>query len=181
MQDNIFEAISPNEALEIIRRLARTDKVLKKKIVELAENLIRTVDVDGVSEAVFDALDCIDVHDLWDRAGPNRDGYTSPEEMSFEMFEEAIEPYVKEMHRLLDLKMHQKVKHYCMGILKGIYQYEKDSGSEFKNWVTDIPEETFGAILKSWGKNSKIKDKNEMKYYIQEECPDWFEWAIMKI
>jgi hypothetical protein len=112
MKDNIFETISPNEALEIIRRLAKTDKVLKEKIVELAENLIRAVDVDEVCECVFDALDCIDVHELWDRAGPNRDGYTSPEEMSFEMFEEAIAPYIKEMHRLLDLKMHREAKLY---------------------------------------------------------------------
>jgi hypothetical protein len=181
MKDNIFETISPNEALEIIRRLAKTDKVLKEKIVELAENLIRAVDVDEVCECVFDALDCIDVHELWDRAGPNRDGYTSPEEMSFEMFEEAIAPYIKEMHRLFDLKMHREAKLYCMGILKGIYQYEADSGSKFKDWATDIPGETFGSILRSWGKNSKIKDKNEMKNYIHEECPDWFEWAIKQI
>jgi hypothetical protein len=181
MKDNIFEKISPNEALEIIRRLARTDEVLKKKIIELAENLIGTVDVKAVREAVFDALDCIDVHELWDRAGPSRDGYTSPEEMSFEMFEEAIEPYVQEMHRLLDLKMHQEAKLYCMGILNGIYQYEEDSGSEFKNWATDISGETFGSILRSWSKKSKIKDKEEMKNYILEECPDWFEWAVRQI
>jgi hypothetical protein len=34
-----------------------------------------------------------------------------------------------------------------MGILKGIYQYEEDSGSEFKDWATDVPGESFGNIL----------------------------------
>jgi hypothetical protein len=177
MKEKIFNNISPNEALEIIRELARTDKGLKNKIIELADNLLCNVNVDEICEAVFETLDGIDVHELWDRAGPNRDGYASPEEMSFEMFKEAIEPYAQEMQRLLNLKKHQEAKLYCMGILKGIYQYEEDSGSEFKNWVTDIPEETFGSILRNWGKNCKNKDKKEMKNYIHEKCPDWFEWA----
>ena len=181
MKNDIFDNISPNEALEILRQLARIDKGLKKKVIELAENLIKTVDVEEICEGVFDALDGIDVHELSDRAGPNRDGYTSSEEMSFEMFEEVLEPYANEMHRLLDLKMHQEAKLYCMGILKGIYQYEEDSGSEFKSWATDIPGETFGSILRDWGKNSKNKDKNEMKNYIHEECSDWFEWAVKQL
>lgn len=181
MEGDIFEKISPNEALEIIKELGRTDKILKKKIIELAENLIRTVNVDEVCEAVFDALDCIDAHELWDRAGPSRDGYNSPVEMSFEMFKETIDPYIQEMYRLLNLKMHQEAKLCCMGILKGIYQYEKDSGSEFKNWATDIPREIFESILESWGKDSKSKDKKEMNNYINEECPDWSKWAVNQI
>jgi hypothetical protein len=181
MKGDIFDNISGSEAIEIIRQLARTDKGIKKKIIELAKNLIMTVNVDEICEAVFDALDGIDVHDLWDRAGPNKDGYISPEEMSFEMFKEAIETYVQEMHRLLDLKMHQEAKLYCIGILKGIYQYEDESGSEFKDWATDIPGETFGSILRNWAKNSNNKDKKEMKNYIHAECPNWFEWAINQI
>ncbi len=55
MKDDIFGNISPIDALEIIRQLARTDKSIKKKIVEVAENLIRTVNVDEICEAVFDA------------------------------------------------------------------------------------------------------------------------------
>jgi hypothetical protein len=181
MQGDIFNSISPEEALEILRQLTRTDNDLKKKIIELAENLIRAVDVEEICEAVFYALDGIDVHELWERAGPSRDGYTSPEDMAFEMFEEALEPYEQEMHRLLNLKMHQEAKLYCMGILKGIYRYQEESGSEFKNWATDIPGETFGSILREWGENRKIKDKKEMKSYIHQECPDWFEWANSRI
>ncbi len=181
MNDDILNHISPNEALEIVKQLARTDKGLKKQIIELAKNHIKTVDVEDICESVFDALDWIDVHELWDRAGPNRDGYISPEEMSCEMFEEAIAPHVQEMERLLKLKMHHEAKLYCMGILKGIYQYEQDSGSEFKDWATDIPGEIFGSILKSWAKNSKNKDKKEMMNFIHEECFDWSGWAINQI
>jgi hypothetical protein len=181
MKNNIFDKISPNEALKILRHLIKTDKNLKNKIIELAEDLFRDVDVDEVCEAIFYALDGIDVHELWDRAGPSIDGYTSPEDMSVEMFEEALEPFVQEMQRLLDLKMHQEAKLYCMGILKGIYQYEEDSGSEFKDWASDVPGESFGYILREWGKNGNKKDKKEMKNFIKKECPSWSEWAINQI
>ena len=177
-KDDIFEKLSPNEALEILRQITKTDKNLKKKIVELAEDLFRDVDIDDICEAVFDALDGIDVHELWDRAGPRTDGYTSPEDMSVEMFEEALEPFVQEMERLLNLKMHQEAKLYCMGILKGIYQYEEDSESEFKDWASDVPGESFGYILREWGKNRNNKDKKGMKDFIKKEFPTWSKWAI---
>lgn len=174
MKDDIFNKISPNEALEILRQITKTDTKLKKKIIELAEDLFRDVDVDEICEDVFYALDGIDVHELWDRAGPKTDGYTSPEDMAVEMFEESLEPFIQEMYRLFDLKMHQEAKLYCMGILKGIYQYEKDSGSEFKDWATDVPGECFGYLLGEWKKKGiNKKDKKEMKDFISNECRNW--------
>ena len=122
MKDNIFDNISPDEALIILSWIAETDEDLKKKIIKLAEDLFKEVDVDGICEDVFYALDGIDVHELWDRAGSTTDGYTSPEDMAVEMLEEALAPFVKEMDRLVRLKMNQEAKLYCMGILKGIYQ-----------------------------------------------------------
>lgn len=179
MKDDIFNRISPDDALIILRQITKTDKDLIKKVIELAENLFRDVDFDAICEDVFYALDGIDVHELWDRSGPNRDGYTSPEDMAVEMFEEALESFVQQMHKLSDLRMHQEAKRYCMGILKGIYRYEEDTESEFKDWASDIPGEMFGSILDDWIKrNSNNKDKNEMKDFISKECPKWSKWAM---
>lgn len=74
MKNDIFNKISPDEALEILRRITKTDKKLKKKIVELAENLFKNINVDEVCEEVFFALDGIDVHEFWDRAGSSTNG-----------------------------------------------------------------------------------------------------------
>ena len=180
-KDDIFNKISPNEALEILRQLTKTDYNLKKKIMELAEELFRDVDVEKICEDVFYALDGIDVHELWDRAGPKTNGYTSPEDMAVEMFEEAIEPFFQEMQRLLYLKMYQESKLYCIGILKGIYQYEEESESEFKDWASDVPGESFGYILREWGKSRNNKDKEEMKDFIKKEFPTWSKWAVNQL
>jgi hypothetical protein len=177
-KDDIFDKITPDEAIEILRQLTETDNDLKTKIIKLAEDLFRDVDVEQICEDVFYTLDGIDVHDLWDRAGPKTDGYTSPEDMSVQMFEEALEPFIQNMKRLLKLNIHQEAKLNCMGILKGIYQYEEDSESEFKSWASDVPSESFGYILDEWAKNSNNKDKKEMKEFIKKEFPEWSEWAI---
>ncbi len=180
-KDDIFHKISPDEALEILKQLTKADNNLKTKIIELAEKFFRDVDAEKICEDVFYALDGIDVHELWDRAGPKTDGYTSPEDMSVEMFEEALEPFFQEMQRLLDLKMHQEAKSYCMGILKGIYQYEEESKSEFKNWASDVPGESFGYILRIWGKDRNNKDKKVMKDFIKKEFPTWSKWAVNQL
>jgi hypothetical protein len=134
MKNDVFNKITPKEALEILKHLAKADNKIKRKIIDLAESLIKNVDLEEICEDVFYALDGIDVHELWDRAGPRTNGYTSPEDMAVEMFEEALEPFLQELYRLLELEMHQEAKLYCMGIAKGIYQYEEDSTSEFKDW-----------------------------------------------
>ena len=181
MKNDTFNKISPDEALGILKKLAKTDKKLKKRIVELAEDLFKDVDIDEVCEDVFYALDGIDVHELWDRAGPKTDGYTSPEDMAVEMFEEALEPFLQEMYRLLDLELLKEAKLYCMGITKGIYQYEEESTSEFKDWAADVPGESYSFIVNEWKKRGNAKDKKEMREFIGKECPDWSKWAINQI
>jgi hypothetical protein len=180
MKDDILNKISPDEALKILRQIAKNDRAIKKQIVKVSEELFRNVDVDKIYEDVFYTLDGIDVHELWDRSGSKTDGYCSPEEMAVEMFEEALEPFLQKMNRLSDLKMLEEAKFYCMGIIKGIYEYEKDSRSKFKDWATDMSAESFGYILGQWTKKSTTEDKQEMKEFIGNECPDWAKWAIYK-
>jgi hypothetical protein len=182
MKNQIFNKITPDEALDILNTLAKSDKELKKKIIDLAEAIFTDVDFDDVCENVFHALDGIDVHELWDRAGPRTDGYTSPEEMAVEMFEEALEPFFLDMHRLLDLKMNQEAMLCCMGIAKGIYEYEENSTSEFKEWATDIPGEMYGFVIREWKERGiTAKDRKKMRSFVQKECPNWSKWAIDQI
>jgi hypothetical protein len=52
---------------------------------------------------------------------------------------------------------------------EGLYQHEEDSGSEFKDWATDVPGESFRYVLNEWKKrNANNKDKKEMKDFIRK-------------
>ena len=182
MKNDMFNKITPEEALGILKRISKTDNKIKRKIIDLAEDLFRNVNIEEICKNVYYALDGIDVHELWDRAGARSDGYTSPENMAVEMLEEALEPFHQELFRLFDLNMSQEAKLYCMGILKGIYRYEEDSGSEFKDWATDVPGECFGYLLSEWKKrcNNK-KDEKEMKNFLSKECHNWYEWELKRL
>ena len=57
MKEDIFDKISPNEALKILRQISKTDNVLKDKIIALAEDLFSDIDIDEICEAVFYELD----------------------------------------------------------------------------------------------------------------------------
>ncbi len=182
MENNILNKISPNEALTIILYLAKSDNEIKKKIINIAEDLMKEVDLEEISEEVFSALDGIDVHELWDRSGAKSNGYTSPEDMAVEMMEEELEPFNQEVFRLCELNMLKEAMLYCMGVLKGIYRFSEDSKSEFKDWSIDIPEECFGYLLDKW--REKCKDKKylkKMNEFIETECYRWSKWALQKL
>jgi len=72
-------------------------------------------------------LDSIDVRELWDRSGSHSDGYTSPEDMAMEMVEEELDPFSDQIVRYHNLGLHEEEKLYCMGVLKGLYRFEKEA------------------------------------------------------
>lgn len=179
MRSKILNKISAEEALEILRRLAEKDSNIAQQIEKEAEQLLKKIDLEEICEDLYLVLDGIDVEELWDRSGPNRDGYSSPEDMAVEMMEEELDTYNKEVIKYLELGMTKEAKLYCMGILKGIYRYAQESKSEFKDWAADIPEECFGYLLREWKKGTKNRnDLNEMNKFLKKECSNWAEWGL---
>jgi hypothetical protein len=179
MTTQLIDKISGDEALKILRRLAEKDPKIRKQIEEVAEQILKEVDVEEICEEVYFALDEIRVEELWDRAGPKRDGYTSPDEIAVEMMEEVLEPYNEGVVRYLKLGMAQEAKLYCMGVLKGIYQFEQESKSEFKDWATENAAEFFRDLLEKWQHNpSNQNDLIEMKKFLEKNCSKWANWAI---
>ena len=46
---------------------------------------------------------------------------------------------------------------YCRGILKGIYEFDKHSTTQYKEWAVDAPGEYFAYILDDWRELYKEK------------------------
>ena len=179
MKDDKIDKISPEQALEILRRLVRNDPKIKKQIEKEAEEILRDIDVEEICEEVYSALDGIDVEELWDRSGHSRHGYSAPEDMASEMMEEELEPFNNEVLKYIEMGMTDEARLYCMGVLKGIYQYEQESKSEFKDWAADIPGECFGGLLLEWKKKSGDQDNfKKMGEFIEGECSKWAKWAL---
>ena len=173
-KQNIFNIITPDDAFVILQTLAKEDKEIAKRIQQLAMEYLSDIDIEGIADEVYSALEFIDVHDLWDNAGPTTDGYVDVNDLAWEMFEDALQPFLDELKKYQKLSMSTEAKYQCMGILQGLYRFEKESNSEFKDWVEDTPGECFRSVLDEWRDSCESsEDLEEMKTFIQENCPKW--------
>ena len=72
------------------------------------------------------------------------------------------------------LSMNKEAKIVCMGVLSGIYDFHRESSTEYKDWAVDAPAEFFRTILDDWRRSTKKpKDLAEMDAFIENRCPDW--------
>ncbi len=171
--------LTGEQALQILRRLADKGGSLAETVRDEAKDILAVVDIDETAEEVFFYLDCIDVHDCWDKSGPSRHGYTSPDDAAAELIEEELQPFLDQPDRYHDLGMAEQERDYCMGIVLGAYKYEHESKSEFKSWCTDIPLEYVSDLLDRWrARKHNPSASVEMNEFIRRRCPEWARYLI---
>jgi len=171
---DILANITSDQAVHILKALWEKRSDVREIIVNEAEKLLGSVDPDEVAEDVFFALEAIDVHELWDRSGSHSDGYTSPEDMAMEMVEEELNSFSDQIVRYHNLGLPEEEKLFCMGVLKGLYRFDKEAKSEFRDWASDVAGECFGFVLKNWQKQKgNERFTEEMDEFIEVTCPKW--------
>jgi hypothetical protein len=172
--DDVIGKLTPEQALIVVERLSRKGGKLRDAVVAEAMNVLTEIDATEIAEEVFDALDSIDVQECWNRSGRSRDGYTSPDEAAAELFDEALQPFVDQIERYRELGMLDQETTYCMGVIWGVYRYERESESEFKTWAVDIPGEAAGYLYDKWRKRARDKTRVEaMRAFIRAHCQEW--------
>jgi hypothetical protein len=171
---DIISKLTGEQALEIVKRLARKKGELREALLTEAMNVLTEIDLDETAEEVVAVLDSIDVQDCWDRSGGSRDGYTSPDEAASELIEEELQSYFDQVERYHQMGLPEQEATYCMGVVLGIYRYERESESEFRQWCEDIPAEFGDILLSKWRKqNSDVARINAMHEFISTRCPEW--------
>lgn len=179
---NVLESITGTDALAILKVLAERHVNLAQEINAVAKELLSHVKIDEVAANVQSELDFLHVEDIWDRSGATRDGYVDPGEAAWEMFEEALKPFQDEVDKYKQLSMLEEAELTCEGLLKGIYNFEKESSTEYKQWAVDAPGEYFGWVLDDWKKLFEGQPPlSGMREFLQTHCPDWAEWAMKSL
>jgi len=170
-KERALDAVSPQDAVEILKNLYVENKEMAVRIESAIQKYFRVVDIDEVAEDVYSALDFLDVEDLWDQSGPSREGYTEPGEMAVEMMEAALQPFVDVMQRYQNFGKLKEARLSCMGILKGIWRYERESQSEFKEWAGDGVSYCSDAVLAEWKKGPQNNDDLAViQEFVKENC-----------
>lgn len=135
--DSILHALRGDDALVILRRLADRDPKWAKVIETMAKDLLSAVDADDVAAEVLAELESLSVEDVWDRAGPRRDGYSDPGDVAAEMIDEALAPYVHQSERLIGLGMQVPADGLFRGLLRGIYDFGTAAATPFRDEAAD--------------------------------------------
>ncbi|TEU19246.1 MAG: hypothetical protein E3J21_04285 [Anaerolineales bacterium] len=170
----IIDHLSPTDALSILRTLASSDEQLAARIAEIATAHLSEVDPEEVAAVLYDELDALEVEEVWDRAGPKRDGYVDPSEAAYGMVEEVIDPYLEELKKYQKLGMNAEANRMCMGLLLGLYRFKHESTSEFKNWAPDAPSGFAWAVVNAWKAGSPSRaDVKAVKAFIEDYLCGW--------
>lgn len=170
---DILHVITPEQAAIVLKQLVATAPELRRTARRLALKLIGDVDVEGVEEGVYWDLDSIAVEEVWDRSGRKRGGYVDPGKAAWQVFEEALTPSLDSLRRFQRLGLMPQAKRQCMGILKGIWRFEKESDSEFKGWAVDAPGEFFASTYREWRKGTTSKQEAaEVRRFVKGFCSE---------
>lgn len=158
-RSDILDSITSADAMTILRILMARNKELKGEIRKIALEVLSDTNPAKIAVDVMDALDCIEVEELWDRSGSKRYGYVDASEESWEMFEEALLPFLNTMTKYQKIGLTKEAKDYCVGIILGIQRFEADSRSEFKDWAIDAPQHFMGEVFEKWKNGSPGEDE----------------------
>lgn len=178
----IIDQLSLHDAIAVLKTLADSDAQLAERIAEIATEQLREIDPEDIAAEVFLALDLLEVEDVWDQAGASRNGYRGTDEVADEMIEDALEPYREELRRYQRLNMLEEAMCVCMGIISGLYMFENESSSEFKDWAVDIPVSHAMNTLKEWHTRDVPQEfVDKMMSFIQSDLPNWPGLTIQKL
>jgi hypothetical protein len=149
-----IQSLTGDEALRVLNDILNDNPDLTKTVYDTAMKVVIDVNADDIMEDVFIALNNLDIDDLNGRAGRTRYGYTEPSEAAWELFEETLDTFISEMKKHQKLSLPATAKTYCIGIVKGLWKYKKESTSDFSDWVEDAPGEFIDSVIDEWKKGN---------------------------
>ena len=170
----VINQLSPQDAFVVLKSLADSDASLARRIAEIATEHLSEVDPQDVAEEIYYALESLQVEDVWDKAGSTRDGYVEPYEVVDEMIDGAMAAYFDELVRYQKLKMDDEAMSFCKGLLSGLYKFEYECKTGFREWAPDYASSYAEEVLGKWqGKCVSQKALDEMDAFIQKQLPKW--------
>jgi hypothetical protein len=170
----ILDHLSPTDALSILRTLADRDEALARRIAEIATGHLGDIDSEEVAAELYAELDALEVEEVWDRAGETRYGYVEPGEAADQMIEEVLEPFLEELGKYRKLGMNTETNRMCMGLLLGLYRFDHESTSEFKDWAPGTPIIFAEAVVDAWKAGAPNRaDVKALKAFIEDELGGW--------
>jgi hypothetical protein len=173
----ILDRLAGEEAKVVLRQLLERHSELCPEAENIATALVSSQSAEEIAAEVSGALRGVDLDALNGRAGKHSSRYVEPGEAAVELLEEAIEEWVEDMKRHIDLNMMPAAQTICAGIVAGLYACRKTSSDGALGWAPDFPAEHAGFIVQELLQLSRYKltaaEQNEFVQRLADGAPEW--------
>lgn len=163
------------EAADVLHTLVERHPELVAEAEEIARATVTEVDADVVAEDVEHAVLDLDNDDLDTRAGSHSWGYVEPTEAAGELLEEALEPFLDEVKRHIELGFEAAATATCAGIVLGLYRCRGKNDDQVLGWAPDFLTETAGQAVETLTHESATKHRRAWRLAdaVLDQIPEW--------
>jgi hypothetical protein len=182
----LVDALEAREAQALLGRLLDARPELVEEAAALASHDLGAVRVKRVAGEVARAVGALRIEDVWSHSGPQRDGsYVEPTEATWIVLEAAINPFLRDLERRIELRREPEALAICQGALLGLYRVEQAAGDDFLEG--HAPDDLRGAasfVVETWkrgrGRASPrgSLDRDPMRAFSREALPEWESFLI---
>lgn len=175
-----LERLEADEARAVLDRLLAAHPDLRTEAEQAARSLLSQVSCESVADDVEHALRSLDLDDLGNRAGRHRGGYTSPTEAARELLREAVDPFLADMKRQMELGLEREALEICKGVVLGLYRIRNTRGDEFLGWAEDFPLEAAADAVRVLARGNRKgpggKRRARPRFdeeFVDKHVPEW--------
>jgi hypothetical protein len=176
---NVLGRLSSAEAASVLHHLLQRHPELQPEAENAATDILSQVSFLTVADDVESAVLQFDYDDLNSRAGRHSWGYVEPSEAAGELLEEAVEPFMEDMKRYLELGLEEQALELCQGILLGLYRVRDGEKNDILGWAPDFPGEAAENAFKAWSHAVAAGESGSRRLprsFVAEHIPEW-QWT----
>jgi hypothetical protein len=173
----VLARLKPEEGAGLLRTLLERHPELAVEVEEIAKATVADVEAEAVAEDVEQAVLDLDLSELNSRAGRQEWGYVEPTEAAWEILAEAIEPFLDDMKRHINLGFEAAALATCAGIVLGLYRCRGKNSDQLLGWAEDFPADTAGEAVAVLASESRAKHRRAwlLPDAVLAQMPEWVE------
>jgi hypothetical protein len=112
--------------------------------------MLANIDTVQVSDLIVETILELRTEDLANRAGPRRHGYVEPTDAAWQLLEEAIEPWIKDLRRRGRLGFRSAAADLAKALTQALETVEERAehidDCLLRQWAPDFPSETMSSV-----------------------------------
>ncbi len=176
---SVLDRLRAEEAAIVLARLLSAHRALRSDAKQIARSLLGEVSFDVVADAVEQAVSGVDLETFAGRAGRHFRGYTSPAEAAWQLLEEAVAPFFKDMKRRIELGHESEALEICTGLVLGLYRLRDEDGVDVLQCASEFCVEAATRAVETWRRSRRPKGAPRRSRSLPGDFVDGFipDWA----